>query len=58
MEGEKGQLIVCDKTEENGLFCTAIVNDKKAGLETLTRITIKENGKTLLDTSHKTLVKK
>jgi len=55
--GTEGNIKVCDKSEENGVFCTALVNKTTHGLEALTTVTIKKDGQTTLNTSQKTIVK-
>lgn len=55
--GKEGKIEVCNETEENGVFCTALVKKTTQGLEALTTVTIKEDGKTTLNTSQKTVVK-
>jgi len=54
--GEEGQIKVGDEKEENGVFCTVLVEEKANGLETLTTVIVKEDGRTMLNTSQKTLV--
>jgi len=54
--GKEGQIRVCDEREENGVICTVLVEEKENSLETLTTILVKEDGKTMLNTSQKTLV--
>jgi type II secretory pathway component GspD/PulD (secretin) len=56
--GTEGEIKVCDEKQQDGVFCTALVNETPNGLETLTTVTVKEKGKTTLNTSQKTLVKK
>jgi type II secretory pathway component GspD/PulD (secretin) len=54
--GEEGRITVGDEKEENGVFCTVLVEEKANGLETLTTVIVKEDGRTMLNTSQKTLV--
>lgn len=54
--GTEGVIRVCGANEENGVFCTALVNKTATGLEVITTVTIKENGKTVLNTLQKTAV--
>lgn len=55
--GSEGSIKVCDDNEENGVFCTALVTKTPQGLEALTTVTVKKNGKAMLKTSQKTIVK-
>jgi hypothetical protein len=54
--GTEGEIKVCDENEENGVFCTALVNKTATGLEAVTTVTVKENRKTVLNTLQKTAV--
>jgi hypothetical protein len=54
--GTEGVIRVCGANEENGVFCTALVNKTATRLEVITTVTIKENGKTVLNTLQKTAV--
>ena len=54
--GEEGKITVGDEKEENGVFCTVLVEEKENRLEALTTILVKEDGRTMLNTSQKTLV--
>ena len=56
--GMEGKVELSDDKEGNGVFCSVLVNEKANGFETLTTVIVKENGKTMLHTSQKTLVKK
>ena len=56
--GEEGRIKVGDEKEENGVFCTVLVEEKANGLETRTTVIVKEDGKTMLNTSQTTLVEK
>ena len=55
--GEEATIKACDEKEEDGIFCTAIVNEIADGIEALTTITVKEDGKKVLNTSQKTVMK-
>jgi uncharacterized lipoprotein YajG len=54
--GKEGRITVGDEKEVNGVFCTVLVEENANRLETLTTIIVKEDGKTMLNTSQKTLV--
>jgi outer membrane murein-binding lipoprotein Lpp len=54
--GKKGQINVGDEKEENGVFCSVLVEEKENRLEALTTILVKEGGRTVLNTSQKTLM--
>ena len=54
--GTEGVVRVRGANEENGVFCTALVNKTATGLEVVTTVTIKENWKTVLNTLQKTAV--
>ena len=54
--GTEGVVRVRGANEENGVFCTALVNKTATGLEAVTTVTVKENGKTVLNTLQKTAV--
>ena len=42
--GEEGKCTVSDLNEQNGLFCTAIVNEIEGGIEAVTSVVMKHNG--------------
>ena len=58
MAGKEATIKVCDEKEEDVIFCTVLVNETANGVEALTTITVKEDGKKILSTSQKTVMKK
>ena len=56
--GQEGQIRVCDEKEDNGVFCTALVTETESGLEALTTVTVKADGKETLSSSQTTIIKK
>ena len=54
--GTEGVVRLPGANEENGVFSTALVNKTATGLEAVTTVTVKENGKTVLNTLQKTAV--
>jgi len=56
--GEEGKVVLGDEPEENGVFCTALVTEIEDGIEVVTTITVKEEGKEELSTAQTVTVKK